>query len=121
MSELCALLSKLFGRAVVDRTGLTGRYDVRIDLQSYEPVGDGNPVAPIDTMGAMVTALQNDLGLKLESRKEDTALLVVDHAETSLRVRVQKGGRIGDAFHRARSWHRLSGGQIQQPLNRLIG
>src|SRR5690348_54877 len=55
---------------------------------------------------------------KVESLSQ--LLLIVDHPETPLGVGMKESGRIGDAFHRRRPWHWLSGGQIQQPLNRLI-
>ena len=61
------------GRLVVDKTGLTGSFD--IDLEWTE-----NPSA--DTAGpSMFTALQEQLGLKLESARGPMEVLAIDGAE----------------------------------------
>ena len=83
------------GRPVVDKTGLAGAYDVMLDFtpEGMGPgpkapapgEGGGNPAeAPRDSndSGATIfTALQEQLGLKLESRKGPVELLVVESAE----------------------------------------
>src|SRR5450759_1939684 len=48
-------------------------------------------------------------------------LLVVDHAEPALRVWVLERCHIRDALYGCGPRHWLTGGQIQQPLYRLIG
>ena len=58
---------------VSDETGLTGRYD--IDMQW------SNEVAPSDDRPSIYTALQEQLGLKLERRRVTTDVLVVDRLE----------------------------------------
>jgi uncharacterized protein (TIGR03435 family) len=57
---------------VLDKTGLTGIYDIHVDLKP-EPGGD------VFTLWRGV--LQDQLGLKLENRKEMVEVLVVDGAE----------------------------------------
>jgi uncharacterized protein (TIGR03435 family) len=59
------------GRPVLDRTGLTGLYDF-----SFEFATGPNSTAP-----SIFTALEQELGLKLESRREPVEMLVVDHVE----------------------------------------
>ncbi|HVW10083.1 MAG TPA: TIGR03435 family protein [Bryobacteraceae bacterium] len=59
-------------RPVVDQTGLTGLYDVTFD---WKP---GDPDSP---SASLFTAIQEQLGLKLEARKVPLEVLVVDHAE----------------------------------------
>jgi uncharacterized protein (TIGR03435 family) len=82
-------LSRLVSRTVVDRTGLTGSFD--LDLQwtpDQMPQGreDRPPGAPplpaIDPNGPSIfTAVQEQLGLKLESTKGPVDVLVIDRVE----------------------------------------
>jgi uncharacterized protein (TIGR03435 family) len=83
-TPLAALTDLLYGvlrTPVVDETGLTGKYDVNINMMKYVSMGsDGGSIDPV---GLIMTALQEELGLKLESRKVALDLLIVDHAEKS--------------------------------------
>ena len=83
MSDLVMLLSKLAGRPVIDATDLKGRYDIRIDLTPYEGLAtsDGTAYDTMDIMNAIFTAVQEPLGLKIEARKDQVDIVVVDHAE----------------------------------------
>ena len=88
MSLLTLLLTQLAGRPVVDKTGLTGLYDfeLRIDLQTLAalyaelgvnmPIPQGLPEGP-----SLMTQLQEELGLKLESQRGPGEVLVIDSAE----------------------------------------
>jgi uncharacterized protein (TIGR03435 family) len=58
---------------VSDETGLTGRYD--IDMQWSKDV------APNDDRPSIYTALQDQLGLKLERRRVTTDVVIVDRLE----------------------------------------
>ena len=78
MSEFARVLSQGFGRPFVDATGLKGRYDIRIETISYTTAA---PSDAMDAVGIMVTALQEQLGIKVESRKDTVDMLIVDHAE----------------------------------------
>jgi uncharacterized protein (TIGR03435 family) len=78
MSELAADIARGFDRPVVDATGLNGRYDIRIDMAAVAAV---NQADRMDAASAMMTALQEQMGLKLESRKDSIDVLVIDHAE----------------------------------------
>lgn len=84
MTALANALRPYVGREVVDRTGLTGEFD--FDLQfspppATGPIDAGIPVAPLDDAASIFTALQEQLGLKLESTRGPVELMVVDSAE----------------------------------------
>jgi uncharacterized protein (TIGR03435 family) len=74
---LLGLLSSNTHRTVVDKTGLTGRYDISLQWTPDEgPSADPNADAP-----SLTTALEEQLGLKLVSTKGPVKTLVVDHIE----------------------------------------
>jgi uncharacterized protein (TIGR03435 family) len=82
LSQFANLLSPLVDRPVQDRTGLNGNF--YLDLQwRPEPGPAGAPDAGLaDRLPSSVfTALQEQLGLKLESIRGPLELLVIDHAE----------------------------------------
>jgi uncharacterized protein (TIGR03435 family) len=63
---------------VLDKTALTGKYD--IDLQwTPEPVQMQLSAPPEAGPPSIFTALQEQLGLKLESAKGPAKILVIDH------------------------------------------
>jgi len=68
-------LSNLAGRTVVDKTGLTGNYD--IDLKWTPDDQQGTP----DAGPTLFTALEEQLGLKLVPAEGTVETLVVDHVE----------------------------------------
>lgn len=78
-------------RPVIDRTGLTGRYDISLEfVRDYLPAGPARlngadvpvlPEPPPDAGPSIFTALQEQLGLKLTPDKGSIEILVVDHAE----------------------------------------
>lgn len=73
MARLAASLSSQLQRIVLDRTGLAGGFD--IDLR-------WTPETAADTSGpSLFTAVQEQLGLKLESTRGPVDLLVIDHVE----------------------------------------
>ena len=85
MATLANTLSRMTNRVVLDRTGLPGSFDV--DLQ-FNPDGlDGlappspDRAASIDDRPSIFAALQEQLGLKLESTRGPIDMLVVDRAE----------------------------------------
>ena len=61
-------------RTVVDETGLRGRYDFVLNGISVLPSSDS-------TTTSIFTALEEQLGLKLEPRKAPVEVLVIDHVE----------------------------------------
>jgi uncharacterized protein (TIGR03435 family) len=70
-------LSRELGRVVIDKTGMQGRYDF---VLSFTPATD-KALADEDAGPSIFTAIQEQLGLKLESTKGPVTVLVVDHAE----------------------------------------
>jgi uncharacterized protein (TIGR03435 family) len=82
MTWLAGTLSQLLQRSVVDRTGLTGTYSFTLTWTPESPVGSGPDAPPIDRNEASIfTALQEQLGLKLESTRGPVDVLVIDHVE----------------------------------------
>ena len=77
LRQLVHLLATTFQTPVIDQTGLRGRYDVSIDVTKYIPQS-GERANPLDIIQ---TGLQQELGLKLESKKMPVDLLIIDHAE----------------------------------------
>jgi uncharacterized protein (TIGR03435 family) len=75
IAMLAYCLTQLAGRKVVDKTGLMGNYD--IDLK-WAP--DDQQIS-LDTGPTLFTALQEQLGLKLEPAKAPVEVLVIDHIE----------------------------------------
>jgi bla regulator protein blaR1 len=82
LRQLVALLSHWLGRPVIDRTGLTGAYDFKVTYASESSPGfpAGPPPEPAADAGgpSIFTALQEQLGLKLESSKGPVEVVVID-------------------------------------------
>lgn len=75
MDALARHLTQIGGvdRLVVDRTGLTGKYEIDLHWSA-------DPTQPSDDP-TLVTAIQEQLGLKLEPRNEQLPAVVIDHIE----------------------------------------
>jgi uncharacterized protein (TIGR03435 family) len=82
IEALLLYLSAWSGRTVVDKTGLTGGYDM--DLH-WTPEGAGGTSqtsgTSLDSGPSFFTAVQEQLGLKLEPAKEPMNTIVIDHVE----------------------------------------
>ena len=78
LSNLAESLARQVSRMVVDKTGLTGKYDFTLAWTD-----DQNSEAKDDTASApsLFTALQEQLGLKLEAMRGPVETIVVDRAE----------------------------------------
>jgi len=87
LEMLGTTLSNALGRPVVDKTGLAGKYD--FVLEWTPDVGAGAAVGPdaekVQAAGltgpTIFTALQEQLGLRLESQKGPVQVIVIDRAE----------------------------------------
>ena len=77
LERLVRTLAGLSGRTVVDKTGLTGLYDVSL---TWTPDAVDPTNGPGDAP-ALSTALQEQLGLKLESTRSPVQVLVIDSAD----------------------------------------
>jgi uncharacterized protein (TIGR03435 family) len=87
MASLATLFSRITNRIVTDRTGLSGAFDVdlRFDpegLPDLGPPGLARPPAPPNSDApSFFTALQEQLGLKLDTDRGPIDVIVIDHAE----------------------------------------
>ena len=80
ISRLADIISSALKTPVRDMTGLEGFYDFKVDVRPYlQDRQPGDP--PIDLPGIAMSALDAQLGLKLEARKIPMEVLTVDHAE----------------------------------------
>ncbi len=97
MDSLTHAISPMVGRTILDKTGLTGSYDYTLtwtpDMMGPGPggpppgAGPGGPggppgeTAPDPNGPTLFTALQEELGLKLESQKGPVDVIVIDHID----------------------------------------
>jgi uncharacterized protein (TIGR03435 family) len=91
ISNLARLLSRQLGLTIVDKTGLTGRYDIKLQWDPDEsrgpmfagPTGGNQEAAPPPASSgpSIFTALREQLGLRLQSTKGRVEILVIDHIE----------------------------------------
>jgi uncharacterized protein (TIGR03435 family) len=87
LKDMTPLLGRLLGRQVVDNTGLTGKYNVSVEWTPDEtttmPPPPGFPAPPPVPAGngpSLFAALQEQLGLKLESQKGPVEMFIIDSA-----------------------------------------
>jgi uncharacterized protein (TIGR03435 family) len=73
-------LASVLGRPVKDSTGLTGYYDFRLEWTPDEPDNKANNTGD-QTGPSIFTAVQEQLGLRLDARRAPSEVLVIDHAE----------------------------------------
>jgi uncharacterized protein (TIGR03435 family) len=70
---------------VLDRTGITGAFDLELDWTPDQPASPTDAARAIDRPAdpglSIFTALQEQLGLKLESTKGPVDVIVIDRAE----------------------------------------
>jgi uncharacterized protein (TIGR03435 family) len=71
MPELARNLSQRLGRTVVDQTSITGIFDIHLTYERERTADADSP--------SVFSALQEQLGLKLESSKGPVEILVIDH------------------------------------------
>lgn len=86
MTDFATMISGTAQRVVIDKTGLTGYYDFAL---TYTPAGDQLPQGtpppgapappPIDPDGpSFFTAIQEQLGLKLDNQRGPVEVVVID-------------------------------------------
>jgi uncharacterized protein (TIGR03435 family) len=84
MRNLTEFLSRQTGLPVLDMTGLKGFYSFTLNYTPEAAPSAPSPETPIPESAvgpSLFTAVQEQLGLKLEARKAPVEILVVDHAE----------------------------------------
>src|SRR5215471_9174312 len=77
MGRFADMLSTQIHQPIVDATGLSGKYDFTF-FWSYAAM---RPDAPPDSGPTIYVAIQEQLGLKLESKKVPIDVIVIDHIE----------------------------------------
>lgn len=89
LDDFSKILFAILGRPVFDKTGIAGRFDIRIEFSRegtrFSPLrpaegADGSSPAS-DATGSIFAALQEALGLKLEPGKGPVEAFVIDHIE----------------------------------------
>jgi uncharacterized protein (TIGR03435 family) len=96
MGSLADMLARQIGKPVIDQTGIDGKYDIDLEFKPEEGMGmmrgmpapmpggpGGAPAgheANAETGASIFTAIQDQLGLKLEAKKGPVETIVVDQA-----------------------------------------
>jgi uncharacterized protein (TIGR03435 family) len=78
ISRLINMLAGLAGRPIMDRTDLTGTYDFVLKFAPVQNITVGGDAGTEPSGPSLFTALQEQLGLKLESAKGPVEVLVID-------------------------------------------
>ncbi|HJR60678.1 MAG TPA: TIGR03435 family protein [Vicinamibacterales bacterium] len=82
MPDLASYLSGLLKRPVLDRTSLSGNFDLEVEGIEVVPPGPPGPsTRPSNTTRSIVDTLPEQLGLKLESTTGSVEIVVVEQAE----------------------------------------
>jgi uncharacterized protein (TIGR03435 family) len=89
MDHLTMLLSRFLRQPVVDMTGLKGNFEVKLEWtpESVQPpvapvaMPDPGAASPVDSRPSIFVAVQEQLGLALESRKGPLEVIAVDRAD----------------------------------------
>ena len=127
MANLVDILSRQLHRTIVDKTGLTGKYDFNLEYTPDDaPRGDGpahgDAAAPDPNGPTIFTALEEQLGLHLNSTKGPVKTIIIDHIEAAygqlrmLRLDARRVSWVLVHFLRARS-HRPPVGRDTKILN----
>jgi uncharacterized protein (TIGR03435 family) len=87
LDQLAQFLGFLLQRPVINRTGISGVFNIDV---SFSPEGTVLPPMPergnagtaaVEPAPSLLTAIQEQLGLQLQSTKGPVDVLVIDHAE----------------------------------------
>jgi uncharacterized protein (TIGR03435 family) len=86
MPTIASLISKHVDRPVVDRTGLTGRFDMELEASEIKSAPDYKPgpsdlALPPAAGPSIFIAVREQLGLKLEPQMAAVPVLVIDSVE----------------------------------------
>ena len=81
LAGLAEFLSLRIDRLVMDETSLKGPFEIALDWVADTAVPTNDAVQSKDVGPSIFTAVQEQLGLRLESRKGPVKILVVEHAE----------------------------------------
>lgn len=78
LPQLAQALSQETGRDIVDCTGLKGKYNMQL---KFSPEEGPSAAVPADAGPSIYSALEEQLGLRLEPTKGQIEYLVIDHVE----------------------------------------
>jgi uncharacterized protein (TIGR03435 family) len=86
LAQITPMLGRFLGRTVTDKSGLTGKFDIRLewtpDEMQLAQFAPGAQLPPEESGGPSIfTAVEQQLGLKLESQKGPVETIVIDRAE----------------------------------------
>ena len=85
VDQFCKVIGVSMGRPVINKTGITGVFDLRLEFARDEAIvagaGDRGPASDDSTAPSILTAVQQQLGLKLESTKGPGETLIVESIE----------------------------------------
>ncbi|MGH9237868.1 MAG: TIGR03435 family protein [Vicinamibacterales bacterium] len=85
LPQMAVILALTLGQTVIDKTGLTGRFDVDLSFApdpARQPAGvEIDPASPVFARPSLFTAVEEQLGLKLEPYKEDLEALIVERVD----------------------------------------
>lgn len=85
MAQFASMLQRsVFDRPVVDKTGLTGRYDFDLEWTPDETQFDGRLPASLTTSGEkpdLFAAIEAQIGLKLEASRSRVDIIVIDRVD----------------------------------------
>jgi uncharacterized protein (TIGR03435 family) len=84
LEPLLGAMAWLLGRPVLDKTGLTGLYDYKLEWtpDQVQLASDETSGRPVDeNVPSLTSALQEQMGLRLQSQKGPVEIIVVDRAE----------------------------------------
>ena len=95
VKQLVEILTQFTGRPVRDKTGLTGRYDfaMKLDLQMVlglaQKMGANIPAGAADRIpqsdgSSLMTTLNEQLGLKLDSTRDSATVVIIDSVEAAV-------------------------------------
>ncbi len=78
LGQLLGILTQNTGRTVIDKTGLTGKYDISLKWTPDETSASGSAA---DAGPSLFTAIQEQLGLRLDSQRGPVPGVVIEHIE----------------------------------------
>ena len=81
IQDLAGSLQAMLERPVLDKTGLTGTYDIDLQWARTDLHADGDAAATSSDAPSLFSAVEEQLGLKLVSHKELFSVLVVDRVQ----------------------------------------
>jgi uncharacterized protein (TIGR03435 family) len=90
LGRFASTVSPPLGRMVIDKTGLSGRFDIQMrwapePYESYLPQSiidmSGETLTPDPSGPSFFSALQEQLGLRLETAKAPVEMLIIEHAD----------------------------------------